>query len=201
MTKEEYISSLRAGLRQLTVEDADKAADYCSEMIDDRMEEGMTQEEAVAAMDSPEETVRRILMEQPLNMLVKSSLKKKRRLTGLEITLVVLGAPLWLPLLTAACAVALSLYLVLWSLVAVLFAVMAALGISAVAAVIGAAVFPGYGLGVRLIVAGAGVVAAGLGILMFFAALYAAKGLIALTAILIRGIKGRLIDKKEKQHA
>ena len=48
MRKEEFLTALRAGLTGLLPEGVEKLVEFCSEMIDDRMEDGLTEEEAVA---------------------------------------------------------------------------------------------------------------------------------------------------------
>ena len=52
MRKEEFLTALRAGLTGLSPEGVEKLVEFCSEMIDDRMEDGLTEEEAVAAAGS-----------------------------------------------------------------------------------------------------------------------------------------------------
>lgn len=65
MTKQEFISELKRRLSGLSKEDLDKAAEYYGEAIDDCMEEGLSEEEAVAAVGPLEEAVRTILEEIP----------------------------------------------------------------------------------------------------------------------------------------
>ena len=48
MLKTEFLEQLRAGLAGLPQEDIDGRVAFYSEMIDDRMEEGLSEEEAVA---------------------------------------------------------------------------------------------------------------------------------------------------------
>ena len=47
----------------------------------------------------------------------------KRPLRAWEIVLIILGSPLWLPLLVAGAAIVISVYAVIWSLVIALWAV------------------------------------------------------------------------------
>lgn len=65
MTKQGFISELKRRLSGLSKEDFEKAAEYYGEAIDDCMEEGLSEEEAIAAMGSLEEAVRTILEEIP----------------------------------------------------------------------------------------------------------------------------------------
>ena len=53
MTRETYLSKLRDALRHLNPQEQDAAVEFCEEMIMERMDSGMTEEEAVAAMEAP----------------------------------------------------------------------------------------------------------------------------------------------------
>ena len=55
MTKTEFLDGLRAGLSDLDPADIQKSTDYYDEMICDRMEDGMSEEEAVAAIGPVED--------------------------------------------------------------------------------------------------------------------------------------------------
>lgn len=57
MRKEEFLTALRAGLTGLSPEGVEKLVEFCSEMIDDRMEDGLTEKEAVAAAGSLDELI------------------------------------------------------------------------------------------------------------------------------------------------
>lgn len=60
MTCKEYLDKLSQALYFLDEDARQSAISFHSEMLDDRMEEGMTEEEAVAAMDDPEVTAARL---------------------------------------------------------------------------------------------------------------------------------------------
>ena len=104
--------------------------------------------------------------------------------------LLILGFPLWLPLLIAAFAIAFSLYAVLWAVTISLFAVFASLVISGVFAGIGAGIFfaaTGNDVtGIALI--GCGIVAIGLSIFVF----YCSKVLITFAKKITIGLKKQL---------
>ncbi len=61
-------------------------------MIDDRMEEGLSEDEAVSAVGFVDEIVAQIVADIPLTKLVKEKTKLKKRLRAWEIVLLVLGA-------------------------------------------------------------------------------------------------------------
>jgi len=121
MTKREFLSSLRAYLAHLPQAEADERIRFYAEMIDDRMEEGLSEEEAVAAVGTAEEVAAQIAEDIPFAKIAKECIKPKRRLAAWEIVLLVLGAPIWLSLFVAALAVVLSLYVSLWAIVIALW--------------------------------------------------------------------------------
>ena len=65
MTKADFLNALAVRLSSLSEIDVARSLDYYEEMIDDRMDDGMTEEEAVAAAGSPEDAAREILLNIP----------------------------------------------------------------------------------------------------------------------------------------
>ena len=63
MEREAFLNELKAALADLTDEETESIIGYYSEMIDDRMEAGMTEEEAVKAMEPVEVIASRVLSE------------------------------------------------------------------------------------------------------------------------------------------
>ncbi len=61
MMKSDFLDSIRKGLSSLSEDDINKSIRYYSEMIDDRIEDGISEEEAVAAMGEPEAVIAEIL--------------------------------------------------------------------------------------------------------------------------------------------
>ena len=94
MTKREYLEKLARGLRPLPKEERRRQLDYYEEMLSDRMDEGLDEADAVAAMDPPETVIDRVLREY-----VASGRPLRRHHVGLWIGL---GAALMVGLLTAA---------------------------------------------------------------------------------------------------
>ncbi|MBQ7255543.1 MAG: DUF1700 domain-containing protein [Oscillospiraceae bacterium] len=123
MNKQEYLSRLRQRLSGLPQSDMDERVAFYSEMIDDRMEDGLSEEDAVAEIGSVDEVVSQIVAETPLSTLVKQRIKPKHRLQAWEIMLLILGFPLWFSLLIAAFAVLFSVYIVIWAVIISLWAV------------------------------------------------------------------------------
>lgn len=65
MNKEQFLQAVRRRLAGLPDKDVEGALAYYREMIEDRMEDGLSEEEAVAALGSAEDIAAQILMELP----------------------------------------------------------------------------------------------------------------------------------------
>ena len=140
MDKQEFLSSLQSGLAGLPQEDIEERLTFYGEMIDDRMEEGLTEAEAVAELGTVEQVVSQILEETPITRLVRERVRPKRRLAAWEIVLLVLGSPIWLALGIAGFAVVLCVYIVIWAVIVALWAVEVSLVASALGTAAGGVV-------------------------------------------------------------
>ena len=58
MTKQEFIDEIKSRLNGLPEEEIQKSLDYYSEMIDDRIDDGMEEEEAVGEIGSVDDAVK-----------------------------------------------------------------------------------------------------------------------------------------------
>ena len=200
MNKQEFLEALATALAGLSQKDIDESLNYFGEMIDDRIDDGMSEEEAIASLGSPEDAAKQILMDMPLSKVVKAKIKPKRKLSTWEIVLLCVGAPLWIPLLISAFAVIISIYATIWSVVASFYACVVALAASAIVGI----VYLPFGIFAfgdvlpALFTFGAGLVCAGLAILAFFGSHYTAKGAIWLGKIIVRFIKRCFVGKEAK---
>ena len=64
MTRREFLNNLYSRLGNLSREQAEQHLMYYAEMLADRMEEGMSEEEAVASMEPVDTIARRILQDE-----------------------------------------------------------------------------------------------------------------------------------------
>ncbi len=196
MRKNEFIIELRRGLSGLPAEDIEERVSFYTEMIDDRVEEGIDEEEAVAAIGSIDDIISQTLAEIPLSRIAKERIKPKRKLDTWEIVLLAIGSPIWLSLLITAIAVIFSLYVVLWSVVVTLWAVFAAFCACSLGGVAAGIIFAVSGhvpSGIALI--GAGILLAGLSIFTFFGCNEATNGVLILSKKIILWIKSCFIKK------
>lgn len=180
MNKQEFLDRLGALLSCLPASRVAESQAFYAEAIADRMEEGMTEEEAVAAIGSPGAVADAILDEMPPVPRVMA--KTRRRSTVLLWALIIVGSPLWLALLLAFALVALGVYLCIWMLAAMLWAIAAAAVMALPLALILA--FVGLMEGnvpFALAYVGEGLLAAALGIVCFSAALSSSRYLVRLS--------------------
>ncbi len=198
MNKTEFLSELRKRLSGLPRDDADDRISFYAEMIDDRIEEGLSEEDAVSDIGTADEIAARVFSDIPLSKLVKEKIKKKRRFKAWEVVLLSLGSPIWISLLIAAFAVIFSLYVALWSVVVSLWAVF----ISFIGcAVGGVALLPimaiYYNLPTALAAFSAGLVALGLAIFMLYGCKATVGGVLTLTKSILLWTKKLFIKKEE----
>ena len=193
MNKQEYLEKLRRALAQMPPEELEKQLAYYDELISDMCEDGMSEAEAVARLGEPDAVAAELLAALPLGTLVKSRIRSAGSLSALNIVLLVLGFPLWFPLLVSAFAVVLSLLVTLWAL-AISFAAVV-LGLSAIA--IPLALVFGFAEGSPLVLIGLALVCAGLCVLGALLIPPLFRGVAALCRAIFRGVKSIFI-KKEK---
>lgn len=196
MNKCDFLLILQQRLAGLPSKEMEERLRFYGEMIDDRIEEGVTEEEAVAALGSTDEVAQQILADIPLVKVIKESVRSKRRLTALEIILLILGFPVWLPLLLSAVAVVFSVYAALWAVIISLWAVFVSLVGCAVGGLIGGAVILATDrplVGMALIAVG--LICVGLSILFFFGCRAATQGAIWLGKKMALWIKGCFVRK------
>lgn len=194
MDKYHFLLVLSEKLKTLPEHDRQRSVDYYAEMIADRMEEGLSEEEAVAAIGSVDDIAKNILAEAPVSPLPA---KQHRSLRWWEITLLILGSPVWVSLLIAAAAVVFAIWISLWSVVISLYATAIALGAAALGCILGSFFMIASGIGEVLIAWGAAFVCAGLAILMFMLGNLTVTGVIALSKLTWNGIR-RSFRRKEQ---
>lgn len=197
MTKQEFVIKLRKKLSGLPRQEIDERINFYVEMIDDRIEEGLTEEQAVADIGTVGEIATQIISDIPLGKIAKERIKPQRQLEAWEIVLLVLGAPIWFSIVVALVSVVFSLYMVLWSVIISFWAVLVSVAVCSPALVIAAIVeaIGGNGWNAVLLV-GVSIVCAGCAILFYLGCKYATKGAIWLSKQIVVGIKKCFVKKE-----
>ena len=204
MKKSEFLISLKKNLNSIPEYDRRKTIQYYSEMIDDRIEEGFSEEDAVGQMGSVYELAAQIKADygEAESIKERSSASfesnSKKSVNGWVIFLLILGFPLWFSLLVAALVVFVSFLVTLWSVIIAFWSVF-------VSFVVGS--FSGITVGVILnllgnivpgtAMIGSGLILAGLSILAFFGCKASTNGAVFLTKKIAVLIKNCFV-KKEK---
>ncbi len=191
MNKQEFLQALEKRLGDLSAEERAQVLDFCAEGIDDRMEDGRSEEEAVAALGSVEDVARDLLADRPLKDVVRERVRREG--DAGRIVLLILASPFLLSFF----AIGLSVYIVLWSLMLTIYAVLWSLLIAGAACALGgaAAIFF-VGTAPGLCVCGSGLISFALGLMLFDPARAAAKGSLKLTKAFGRGCKRLIVGRR-----
>ena len=195
MNKEEFLKAVREGLTGLNQPDLEQIIDYYREMIDDRIEEGLTEEQAIEAMGPVSDLVAQVLSDTPLAKLIKSTSSIKRGMRPWELTLLIIGSPIWGSLLIGAASLLFGLYVLIWSGVLLLYAAdlcFACAGLGVISSLF--LLFTGQPVQ-ALFFFGAGLIGAGIAIPLFFGCNKAALGVVKLSRGFVIRLK-RFILKK-----
>ena len=223
MNKQEFLKTLWNRLSELPNEDVERSLDYYAEMIDDRVESGMTEDEAVEAIGGVEEAAAQILADVPegprkstgnpkwaeadvagsgespylnSNDFTASSYqapgsnsgsysgsssyaaqgtgyyagsgREKKSHSGIFWLFVILGFPIWFPLLITAGVLVFTAFVLVWTFTFVYYVIAGSFAVSGVAGIfiLIRYVFSGD-IAVGLFYAGCGFVLAGISIFMF----------------------------------
>ncbi len=200
MTKLEFIFLLKEKLSGLPQREANERIDFFVEMIEDRMEEGFSEEESVAMAGDIDAIAEQIISEVPMALIVKEKVRPRKKRKAWETVLIIIGSPLWIPLGAAAAAVLLALYAVIWSLVVCCYAILASFAFSAIGATFAGCVFLGEGnVPASIAMIGAGLVLSGLAILMTYVCRLATVGTVRLTKRMALGIKKGFMKKEAEK--
>ena len=194
MNKNEYLFELRKGLAGLPAEDIKKSVAYYREMIDDRIEDGMSESMAVASMCHPGEAVRQILADTSFSKLIKVKMNSNRR--AWVIALLIIGFPVWFPLLAAFFSVVISIS-------AALLSVVVSVGASALGCFVGGiggvvvSIF-NFNFGTAsdgLLMLGMSIACIGVSLILAYFFAVAVKGSLYLIKLMLRGIKICIIGR------
>ena len=194
MNKEQFKQEIRTRLSDYSDEDINKALEFYDEAIDDRMEDGMSEDEAVAAIGTPEEVARQIQMDTPITTLVKNKVKGKGELKTWQVVLIILTAPIWFGLGIALLSIIFSIVVTILSLVFAFMVTMAALIASGVGVFCVSLIALIAGGGLHAVVsAGAALVILGLGILSIIPVMAFARGAIKVIKGFLSWIKSLFV--------
>ena len=200
MNKSEFINSLSKKLTFLPENEINERVNFYCEMIDDRIEDGASEEDAVSSIGRIDDIVTQIVSEIPLTKIAKERVKPKRRFSTLGIVLISIGSPIWLSLLLSFFAVIFSLYASLWSVIVSFWAVFGSFIGFVFGGIIGGLVFIFCGsVASGVCIIGCGIILAGLSIFAFYGCKELTKLTLRFTKYLVLSTKMKLIKKEQRQ--
>ena len=190
MTKLKFLLSLQERLSDLPQGDVEERLNFYSEMIEDRMEEGLPEEDAVAAVGSIEEIASQIRNDLSLDKHEMPSPRSGATHKVWRTVLLVLGAPVWLSLLIALIAVVVSLYISLWAVVISMWCgVLGAVFETLLVILLSANLILADDISAGIMMLGLGMAGAGMVILLTIVCKAATKGMVLLTKWIAASIR------------
>ncbi|MCQ4670639.1 DUF1700 domain-containing protein [Lactonifactor longoviformis] len=194
MNKEEYMSQMRHNLRRLPKEDFDKAIEYFEEYF---AEAGPEQEgQAIEDLGSPDTAADEIIRSLAVQNAMESQKSVKRGVSAVWVgILAVFAAPIGLPLAFAAGVLALSFVLVI-------FCILFALIVTAVALALSAIPLLGGSLWLLFTSPINGLASTGLSLIAIGIGFWVVKGCLWLSRRFLNGMTGLFgkIARKGKKH-
>lgn len=187
MTKQEFLSELERALGKLPHAEVEQALAFYDEAISDRMEDGLSEAEALAGLGPVDEIAAQIAAETP--PIPRAIARANTGSRTLNIVLLAVFSPIWIPIVLALAAAALAVYVAIWAVIAALWAVDAVLvlmpfaGLAALASTLGGGMpLPG------VFVFGLSLVSSGFGLVASFAVFWASNLLFQATRTFARWI-------------
>lgn len=201
MSKNDFLEILRFRLSHLPASEIEKHLSFYIESLDDRIEDGMNEYDAVSSLGNIDDIVSSIEQSISIPVLVKEKIKqthKKINNKWIWAFLVICGAPLWIPLLITIIMTIVSVYIIAWSIIITLYSLVATLGIVGICGVvIGAVNLFTTNIGSALMILGVNISALGFGIVIVSPVNIVSKKLIQLTKIFILKVKSLFVTRKE----
>lgn len=197
MNKESFLTKLRERLSGFPQEEVEGRILYYGEKIDYLIEDGKTEEEAVAELGSVDEIADKLASEFSLSKIVMENAKKNRKIKPWVIVLLVLFFPVWFSLAISALAVLFSVFVSIWAVILSFYIADFAIAVVAVATVpVSIMLFTSGNTPTAFFLLGSGFVLAGITILLFLLAVLISRGAIKLFRMLFVWIKSLFIKKE-----
>jgi uncharacterized membrane protein len=169
-------------------------------MIDDRIEEGLDEDLAVAAIGSVDVLAAQIREDFSRINTTKKNCARRRKMKAWEIVLIALGSPIWLSLLIAAIVIIIAVYAIIWSVVVSLWSVFGALVGCAVGGLAGGVFVTIFGNAFAgILLFSVAIICAGLSIFMFFGCRETTKASAWLTRWIFVSVKNAIFKREGKQ--
>ncbi len=198
MKKQEFLQAIQSKLSGLPKNEVNERLNFYSEIIDDKIEEGISEEVAVAEIGTVNNISEQILKDIPLMTIAKQRIAPQRKLKAWEIVLIAVGSPIWLSLLVSAFSVVISVYAVIWVLVISFWAILPVFVGCSIGGIVGGIIIMASGYSIEgLFLMGGGIICAGLAIFTYFGCIEFTKLIIVFTKKIALLIKKCFVKKEE----
>lgn len=190
MNKQQFLDELKNRLNGMNEGDIQKSLEFYSEMIDDSIEDGMTEEQAAASLGNINDIIAQIKADYSDEKKDEKKSEKREALPKPSvpvwaIILLIIGSPLWLLIIIMI----LIFYLCLWTIVISLYTAALSMFLAGIAGIFSFAFVPG-GIPQILMATGIGLISTGLAVLLFFGMNYLSKKIILGTKNFFRWLGG-----------
>lgn len=199
MLRDEFLSILAERLSGIPGEDLERTLEYYNEIISDKLEDGMTEVAAINSLGTFDEIVNNTLKEIPFKKLVKEKLHLNRKLKTWEIVLLSSTSIIWIPILIVMLAVALVLYVCLWSGVITLASGAVSCGATSLIIILGVIDLFTANFGSGLVLIGMGMTSLGTAILLGLLTFKLVKIMIIVCKKLVLKIKSLFIRGEKNE--
>lgn len=200
MLREEFIIKLKNKLSGIPNDDLEKTIEYYNEIINDKIEEGVSEEVAVNSLGMLDDIVNNILKEIPIKKIVIEKLQPKRKLKTWEIVLLSVTGIIWIPMLIIFFALILTLYISLWSGVITSGALTISTGLTSLTTIFGVIDIFAGNISSGLVLIGIGLFSLGIAILFGILTIEFSKVMINVCKKIVLKVKELFIGGEKKDN-
>lgn len=192
MSRQEFINALRSSLSDLPKRELDDRLSFYNEMIDDRVEDGLSEEAAISEIGSVELVAAGIREELSGDacdngeeaVLDAAELDFDKNESDNKLARRIIfwaGSPVWLAVAVSLLAATAALYASVWAVIVSLWAVFSVCTLTAPTLIVLSVINIISGGSTATVMIAAALVSAGFAIFLFFGSLYATKSSVELT--------------------
>lgn len=197
MNKKEFISILEKRLNGIPKQDIVNTIEYYNEIIMDKQDDGLSEEEAINSLGTIDEIINLTLSEVSMPKLVKEKLNLNRKLKTWEIVLLSATSIIWVPLLIVLLAVIFVVYVCIWSGVIALGSVSISCFATSLVGIFGLLDVLTLNVSSGLFSIGIGMVALGCGLLLGLLTIKLAKIMIVVCKKMLLKVKSLFVKRGE----
>ncbi len=135
MDKKQFITTLKNRLGSLPYHEVEKIINYYDELINDKIEDGMSEEGAIKSLGNIDLIVNEIYNEIPVHEIVRRKVKNSFEFSSnkaLWIIIAVLTSPIWFSILLAGLGLLFGLFVAIWAFLFSIIFVIGAFFISSI---------------------------------------------------------------------